>query len=597
MHTYAAPLRDIHFVMSELAGFDQIRELPGFEDISLELAHAVLDEAGKFASGVLAPLNRSADHQGARFRDGTVTTPEGTRDAYRQYCDAGWNGISAKPDYGGQGLPQCVAVGVREIMKSANHALMGGSTLTGAAAEALLHAGSDELKQRFVPKLVSGAWAGTMNLTEPQAGSDLSAIRTRAEPHADGNYRLFGQKIFITYGEHDLTENIVHLVLARLTTEPPGSKGGTLFLVPKFLVEADGSLGARNDVKCVSIEHKLGIRASPTCVMAYGDAGGAVGYLVGEPGRGLEHMFVMMNEARLGVGGEGIALAEAAFQLAREHALTRVQGREATTGERVAIIQHPDVRRMLLVMRSRIEAARALAFVVAAAIDRSNAHPDASERARCNSRVELLTPVMKGWSTEMGVEVASLGIQVHGGMGYIEETGAAQYLRDARITTIYEGTTGIQAIDLVSRKILRDGGAAIGSLVDDMRQTIVELAASAPGALPPALGSGLAQGVASLERATRWLLDNGRANPSAVLAVAVPYLHLVGTVCGGWMMARAALAAVRLRASGSSDIEFLEAKVATARFYVEHVLPHAAALAHTVAQGSSAVLSFRADRL
>jgi acyl-CoA dehydrogenase len=586
----------MHFVMRELAGLDQVRELPGFEDISDELAHAVLDEAGKFASGVFAPLNRSADHQGARFRDGVVITPDGTRDVYRQYCEAGWNGISAPAAYGGQALPQCLAVGVREIMKSANHALAGGSTLTGAAAEALLHAGSEELKQRYVPKLISGEWAGTMNLTEPQAGSDLSAIRTRAEPHVDGSYRIFGQKIFITYGEHDLTENIVHLVLARLTTEPPGSKGGTLFLVPKFLLKPDGSLGERNDVQCVSIEHKLGIRASPTCVMSYGDTDGAVGYLVGEPGRGLEHMFVMMNEARLGVGGEGIALAEAAYQLSRDYALTRVQGRDATTGERVAIAQHPDVRRMLLVMKSRVEAARALAFVVAAEIDRSNAHPDAPERARGRARVELLTPVVKAWSTEMGVEVTSLGIQVHGGMGYIEETGAAQYLRDVRITTIYEGTTGIQAMDLVSRKILRDGGAAVGALIDEMRQTVAGVATATPGALPTALG-GLAEAVVGLERATRWLLDNGRANPSAVLAVAVPYLHLVGTVCGGWMMARAALAAARLLASGSPDVGFLEAKVGTARFYCEHVLPQAAALSLTVTQGSSAVLGFGTDGL
>jgi acyl-CoA dehydrogenase len=584
------------FVMRELAGLDQVRELPGFEDISDELAQAVLDEAGKFASGVLAPLNRSADQQGARIRDGAVITPDGTRDVYRQYCAAGWNGISAPADYGGQGLPQCLAVGVREIMKSANHALAGGSTLTGAAAEALLHAGSEELKQRFVPKLVSGEWAGTMNLTEPQAGSDLSAIRTRAEPHADGSYRIFGQKIFITYGDHDLTENIVHLVLARLSTEPPVSKGATLFLVPKFLLQPDGSLGARNDVQCVSIEHKLGIRASPTCVMSYGDAGGAVGYLVGTPGRGMEHMFVMMNEARLGVGGEGIALAEAAYQLARDYALTRVQGRDATTGERVAIAQHPDVRRMLLVMKSRIEAARALAFVVAADIDRSNAHPDASQRARSRGRVELLTPIVKAWSTEMGVEVASLGIQVHGGMGYIEETGAAQYLRDVRITTIYEGTTGIQAMDLVSRKILRDGGAAVGALIGEMRQTVAEVAAAAPSSPLAALGR-LAEAVGDLERATRWLLDNGRATPGAVLAVAVPYLHLVGTVCGGWMMARAALAAARLLASDSPDADFLEAKIATARFYCEHVLPQAAALSLTVTQGSSAVLGFGTGRL
>jgi alkylation response protein AidB-like acyl-CoA dehydrogenase len=440
-----------------------------------------------------------------------------------------------------------------------------------------------------MPKLVSGEWTGTMNLTEPQAGSDLSAVRTRAVPEGD-HYRIQGTKIFITWGEHDMTENIVHLVLARLPDAPEGVKGISMFVVPKFMLNADGSPGARNDIRCVSIEHKLGIHGSPTCVLAYGDKGGAVGYLVGEANRGLEYMFTMMNHARLGVGMEGVAIAERAYQHALEYAKTRVQGRAIgqRSGDRVTIIHHPDVRRMLLTMRAQTEAMRALGYYAAGTLDRAKRHADAKERADHQSRLDLLTPVVKGWCTELAVEIASLGVQVHGGMGFVEETGAAQYLRDARITTIYEGTTGIQANDLIGRKVGAEKGATALALIAEMRALDASLAAVEPFA---AMRASFTQAVDGLEAATRWLVDRYRSEPEAAAAVAVPYLKLFGTVAGGWLMARAALMArERLNAAGA-DRAFLEGKLATTRFYLEHLLPQAGALAQTVTHGAASTLA------
>jgi len=590
MSTYSAPLKDMQFAIAEFAGLPGIAALPGCGEVNAELVEAVLTEAGKFAQGVLDPLNRSGDQRGAQWRDGVVTAPAGFRDAYEQFAAAGWNGLAASTDFGGQGLPHCIAMPLQEMWNSANMAFCLCPMLTTGVQEALTHHGSAALLQTYMPKLVSGEWTGTMNLTEPQAGSDLSAIRTHAVPEGD-HYRIQGTKIFITWGEHDMAANIVHLVLARLPDAPEGVKGISMFVVPKFLVNADGSSGQRNDIRCVSIEHKLGIHGSPTCVLAYGDNGGAVGYLVGAPNRGLEYMFTMMNHARLGVGMEGVAIAERAYQHALEYARTRVQGRAIgqRSGDRVTIIHHPDVRRMLMTMRAQTEAMRALGYYAAGALDRSKRHPDAQERARQQARLDLLTPVVKGWSTELAVEIGSLGEQVQGGMGFDEETGAAQYLRDARITTIYEGTTGIQANDLIGRKVGAEKGATALALIADMRELDAGLAAA--GERCAAMRAALAQAVDGLEAATRWLVDHYQQEPDVAAAVAVPYLKLFGTVAGGWMMARAALIARERLGASAADHEFLAAKMATARFYLEHLLPQAGALAQTVTGGAASTLA------
>src|SRR5512137_2642134 len=463
MSTYRAPLNEMQFVLTELAGLDQVAALPGFEEATPDVVSAILDEAAKFASNVLDPLNAGGDREGARLQDdGTVKTPAGFKDAYRQFCENGWNGLIKSSQYGGQGLPHLVGTAVEEMWHSSNLAFNLCAMLTQGAIEAIVLRGSQELKDRFLPNMVAGTWTGTMNLTEPQAGSDLAAVRTRAVPQGDGTYKLYGQKIFITYGEHDYTDNIIHLVLARTPDAPEGVKGISLFIVPKFMVNADGSLGARNDVHCVSLEHKLGIHASPTAVMAYGDHGGAIGYLVGEENRGLEYMFIMMNLARFSVGMEGVGIAERAYQRAVAYAKDRVQGRPVGAEKGAVgakIIEHPDIRRMLMTMRAHTEAMRAVAYVTSAAMDNAHRHTDAEARRRHQAFVDFMIPIVKGCSTEIAQEVASLGIQVHGGMGYIEETGAAQHFRDARITTIYEGTTGIQANDFIGRKTARDGGA------------------------------------------------------------------------------------------------------------------------------------------
>ena len=596
MSEYRAPIRDMQFVLKELAGLEELAKLPGCEEAAPDVVDAVLEEAAKFAEEVLSPLNASGDKEGARFSEGKVTTPKGFKEAYKLFAESGWTALGSEPEWGGQGLQRLVATPVAEMWKSANHAFSLCPLLTGGAIDALVLSGSDELKKTFLEKMVTGEWTGTMNLTEPGAGSDLAAVRTRAEPQADGSYRIFGQKIFITYGEHDMADNIVHLVLARTPTAPEGVKGISLFIVPKFLVKPDGTLGERNDAWCVSIEHKLGIHASPTAVMAFGDHGGAVGYLVGEENRGLEYMFVMMNVARFGVGMEGVSVSERAYQRARDYANERIQGTDIGVrgGPRVPIIAHPDVRRMLMTMRAQAEATRALAYVVAGAHDAATCHPDADQRQRNQAFVDLMIPVVKGWSTEIGIEVASLGIQVHGGMGYMEETGAAQYLRDARISTIYEGTTGIQANDLIGRKMARDGGAVFKRVIGVMREVERELAGSASADLE-AIGARLAVAVDALNRAGDWIVQRFPVDVRAVSASAVPFLRLFGVVAGGWQMARAALVA-QARVDAGDDDSFYHAKVITARFYADHLLTQAEGLASTVIDGSAAVLAMPLDQ-
>ena len=591
MSTYHAPLKDMQFVVRELADLEGVSALPGCGEVNAELLDAVFEEAAKFAREVLDPLNRSGDRQGARVDDGTVRAPDGFVAAYRQFIDAGWNGLAGRPAHGGQGLPFLAAMPVAEMWNGANLSFSLCPMLTSGVLEALSTHGSPEQQARFLPHLTSGRWSGTMNLTEPQAGSDLSAVRTRAVPEGD-HFRLHGTKIFITWGEHDLAENIVHMVLARTPDAPEGVKGISLFIVPKYLPATDGTPGELNDVKCVSIEHKLGIHASPTCVMSYGEGKGAIGYLVGEENRGLEYMFTMMNHARLGVGLEGVALAERAYQHALEYARTRVQGREIgqRSGDRVTIIHHPDVRRMLMSMRSQTEAMRALAYVAGAALDKARHHPEPAERQRSQALVDLLTPVVKGWCTEQAVEIASIGIQVHGGTGFVEESGAAQYLRDARITTIYEGTTGIQAADLVGRKIAMEKGTTALAVVAEMRALDADLEKVQDAGFA-SMRANLKEAVDALEAATRWLVATFPGNPKASAAVSVPYLKLFGTVAGGWLMARAALIARSRMTETGADQEFLKAKIATARFYAEHELPRALSLAREVTHGAESVLA------
>ena len=586
MSTYLAPLRDMRFVMTELAGLGELSSLPGFEDVSPELAEAVLDEAAKLATEVLAPLNKPGDEQGARLMKDGVVAADGFGKAYRQFTEGGWNGLSGDPEFGGQGLPELLQAATVEMWNSSNMAFALCPLLTAGATEALRQHGSEELKGRYLPKLISGEWTGTMNLTEPQAGSDLAAVRTKAVPEGD-HYRLSGQKIFITWGDHDMTDNVIHLVLARTPDAPEGVRGISLFVVPKFLLNADGSSGQRNDAHCVSLEHKLGIHASPTCVMSFGDQGGAIGYLVGQENKGLAHMFTMMNEARQKVGIQGLAIAERAYQQAREYAKERVQGRLASSksGGAVAIIHHPDVQRMLLTMKSQIEAMRAFAYVMAADMDRAHRDPDAGERTRRQARVDLLIPVLKAWCTELGVEIASTGVQVHGGMGYIEETGACQFLRDARIAPIYEGTTGIQAADLAGRKLASDGGAAMAALIAEMRQAAAEFARSQDTQVA-SIGAAFATGVEALDSATAWMLHALAGEPDAALASSVDYLMLTGYVCGGWQMGRAALVASR-KSAANEDPDFHRAKLATARYYADKVLPKANALLEAIRSGSS----------
>ncbi|HEY5929624.1 MAG TPA: acyl-CoA dehydrogenase [Burkholderiales bacterium] len=591
MSTYAAPIRDMKFVIKELVGLDDIAALPGCEEITPDLVDAVLEEAGNFATGVLDPLNIPGDRIGAKLDKNVVTAAPGFKNAFRQFSDGGWTGLNCDPQYGGQGLPHIISAHTSEMWNSANMAFCLCPMLTAGVVAALMRHGSEQQKDMYLPNLVSGKWTGTMNLTEPQAGSDLSAVRTRAVPEGD-HFRLHGTKIFITWGEHDMAENIIHMVLARTPDAPEGVKGISLFVVPKYMVGKDGAQGKRNDVNCVSIEHKLGIHGSPTCVMAYGEGEGAVGYLVGEENRGLEFMFTMMNFARLEVGIEGVAIAERAYQHALDYAKNRVQGREigVKTGERVSIIHHPDVRRMLMSMKAQTEAMRALATLASAHLDKALLHSDKSERAASQALFDLLTPVVKGWCTEQSIEIASLGVQVHGGMGFVEETGAAQYLRDARITTIYEGTTGIQANDLVGRKVAYEKGATIKVVIGLMRSFTGELGKVSHPALA-AIHKSLSEGIDALGESTDWLLKTNPSDMKAASAGAVPFLKLFGTVAGGWQMARAALIAKNRLDEKSEDFDFYRAKLGTARFYADHILPLAQAYKHEIVNGSSSVLA------
>jgi len=587
--SYVAPLKDMLFNIKYLAGIDQIAQLPGFEDAGFDTAQAVLEEAAKFNESVVSPLNWEGDKNPSSWHDGKVTATPGFKEAFEQFVQGGWQGLQHPVDFGGQGLPKTIGASCGEMQNSASISFALCPLLTDGAIEALLTAGSDELKAIYLENLVSGKWTGTMNLTEPQAGSDLAAVRTRAEPQADGSYKVFGTKIFITWGEHDMAENIIHLVLARVSGAPEGVKGISLFVVPKFKVNQDGSLGAHNDVHCVSIEHKMGIKASPTAVLQFGDHGGSVGYLVGQENRGLEYMFIMMNAARFGVGVQGIAIAERAYQTAVTFAKERVQSRpvDGSIMASAPIIHHPDVKRMLMTMRAYTEGCRAMATVAASAFDAAHHHPDVQTRKDNQTFYEFMVPLIKGYSTEMSLEVTSLGVQVHGGMGYIEETGCAQYYRDAKILTIYEGTTAIQANDLVGRKTSRDGGQSAKALARQIEAT---------ESLLVACGNTDAVVVARRLKAAReafldvvnFVAGNSKASPNAVYSGSVPYLMLAGNLMAGWQLGRALLGAVEQIAQGV-DVPFMQAKITTARFYADHLLTKAPGIRDSIVEGADSV--------
>ena len=578
---YVAPVKDMLFVMNELAGLADVVAYPAYAQagVDVDLAPAILEESAKFNQDVVAPLNWPGDQNPSSWKDGVVTTTPGFKEAFEQFAAAGWQGVVHPAEFGGQGLPKLIAAACFEMVHSASLSFALCPMLTDGAIETLLTAAGPEIQAQYVPNMISGEWTGSMCLTEPQAGSDLSMVRSKAVPEGDGTYKIFGTKIYITYGEHDMAKNIVHLVLARTPDAPEGVKGISLFVVPKFLVNADSSLGERNDVHCVSIEHKLGIKASPTAVLQFGDHGGAIAYLVGEENRGLEYMFVMMNAARFAVGMQGIAVAERAYQKAVQYAKDRVQSRDLDgSAGPVAIIHQPDVKRMLMTMRSYTEVCRALAYYAAAANDAQHASSDETERKSSQAIYEFLVPIVKGFSTEMSIEVASLGIQVHGGMGFIEETGAAQHYRDARILTIYEGTTAIQANDLLSRKTVRDGGATAKVLLQKMAETEKQLLASGSVDAQAVLKQ-LIIGRTAFEEALAYILANAKTDTKAVYAGSFAYLRLSGLVLGGWQMARSLLAAERLR---DSDPAFYHAKINTARFFAENLLPQASALATSI---------------
>jgi len=588
MADYVPPLRDIRFVLEQLVGLDGLSKLGAYQHADPDTVFGVVEESGRFMADVVGPLNRVGDAVGVTLDgDGKVTTPPGFRDAYRQYADAGWGAVPFPPEFGGGGFPWLVAVVMQEMLASASMVFSQCPLLTQGAIDMLAQHGSPWQQATFLEKMVSGEWTGTMDLTEPGAGSDLGAVRTKAVPAGDGTWRITGQKIFITFGEHDLAGNIIHIVLARVPGAPPGTKGISCFIVPRYLVDEDGSLGARNDLRCVSIEHKLGTHASPTCVMSFGEGGGAIGHLIGEANQGMRYMFTMMNTARLSVGVQGLSLAERSYQDALRYAQERRQGRAvgAPAGEPSPIVEHPDVRRMLLTMKAYIEAMRAMLYTNAVSIDLAREHPDQAEREARRELVDLLTPVCKAWCTDLGVELTSIALQVHGGMGYVEETGVAQYLRDSRVAPIYEGTNGIQAIDLVTRKVPMRGGGVVADLLAQIQALDPELAAAGPELA--AMRSALASGVSVLREATDWIMSRGLAEPNDALAGATPYLRLSGLVIGGWLLARSALAASRLLGdAGGSDVIFLRAKIGTARFYTEQLLPQAVGLLPAVTAGA-----------
>jgi alkylation response protein AidB-like acyl-CoA dehydrogenase len=598
MADYQAPLRDMRFVLNEVLNTAQLSELPGLEAATPDVVDAVLEEAGKLATGAIGVLNAAGDAQGSKLVDGHVSTPDGFKEAYKTFIDGGWNGLAFPEEIGGQGLPFTVGLAVNEMITSSNLAFSLCPLLTTGAVEALMKHAAPDLRDKYLEKLVTGEWTGTMNLTEPHAGSDVGALKSRAEPQADGSYRITGTKIFITYGDHDLTENIVHLVLARTPGGPPGTKGISLFLVPKFLVKDDGSLGDRNDVRCVSLEHKLGIHASPTAVMSYGDNDGAIGWLVGEENKGMSCMFTMMNHARLMVGLEGLAIADRAYQQALEYARERKQGRRPGQPADVdaPIIEHPDVRRMLMTMKATIEAMRGIALSAGVAYDIAKHHPDDTVRADNQGRVDLLTPIVKAWCTDMGVDIASLGVQVHGGMGFIEETGAAQHYRDARIAPIYEGTNGIQALDLVGRKMMQMGGKPLDDYLGEIRNVCAALREETdPDGHLAEIDSALSTGVEALDSATSWLRDAmGRSYDDAA-AGATSYLRMFGTVAGGFVLAQSALAAHRSLSEGGDNTGFYQNKILTARFFAEQVLPQAAALLGPVTRGADTLYAIEPE--
>jgi 3-(methylthio)propanoyl-CoA dehydrogenase len=596
MHmAYTAPIKDMLFDIRHLAGIDEIAKMPGFDEAGFETAQAVLEECAKFNEGVVAPLNVEGDRNPSSWKDGKVTTTPGFKEAFKQYAEGGWQGLQHPQDFGGQGLPKTIGAACGEMLNSANLSFALCPLLTDGAIEALLTAGSDDLKATYLENLVSGKWTGTMNLTEPQAGSDLALVRTRAEPQPDGTYKIFGTKIFITYGEHDMAENIVHLVLARVTGAPEGVKGISLFVVPKFMVGKDGSLGARNDVQCVSIEHKLGIKASPTAVLQFGDHGGAVGYIVGQENRGLEYMFIMMNAARYAVGVQGIAIAERSYQHAVAYAKERIQSRpvDGSMNASAPIIHHPDVKRMLMTMRAYTEGCRALATVAAAAYDAAHHHADKEVRRQNQAFYEFMVPLVKGYSTEMSLEVTSLGVQVHGGMGFIEETGAAQYYRDAKILTIYEGTTAIQANDLVGRKTARDGGNTAKAIAAQIEKTEAQLAKSGSVAAR-AVHKRLAAARQAFLDVVAFIASSSKSSPNAAFAGSVPYLMLAGNVMAGWQLARSLLVAEELLAKGE-DTAFMQAKIATSRFYAEHILAKAPGIRDAIVEGAESVTALPVD--
>ncbi len=593
--SYVAPIKDMLFDIRHLANIDQVAQMPGFEDAGFDTAQAVLEEAAKFNQDVLSPLNWEGDKNPSSWKDGVVSTTPGFKQAYGQFAEGGWQGLQHPAEFGGQGLPKTIGAACIEMVNSANMSFALCPLLTDGAIEALLTAGSDELKATYLENLVSGKWTGTMNLTEPQAGSDLAMVRSRAEPQPDGTYKVFGTKIYITYGEHDMAENIVHLVLARVTGAPEGVKGISLFVVPKFMVNRDGSCGARNDVHCVSIEHKMGIKASPTAVLQYGDHGGAVGYIVGQENRGLEYMFIMMNAARYAVGVQGIAIAQRAYQKAVAFAKDRVQSRpvDGSIQASAPIIHHPDVKRMLMTMRAYTEGCRAMASVAAAAYDAAHHHPQADVRKQNQAFYEFMVPLVKGYSTEMSLEVTSLGVQVHGGMGFIEETGAAQYYRDAKILTIYEGTTAIQANDLIGRKTARDGGQTALAIAAQIAGTEAELTASGTE-MAVAVARRLQAARAAFTDVVNFVAGNTKASPNAVFGGSVPYLMLAGNLMAGWQMARALLVAQEQIAIGN-DIAFMQAKVITARFYADHLLAKAPGMRNSIVEGAECVTALALD--
>ncbi|MXZ15725.1 MAG: acyl-CoA dehydrogenase [Acidimicrobiales bacterium] len=614
MSEYSAPVDDMLFVLEHIAELDGLAAHEQFAHADLETAGALLDEAGRFMSSEVAPLNVPGDQQGLGFDEGVITHPDGFGEAYRKFVGAGWNGMAFDPDFGGGGMPWCVGLAVQEMLTSASMAFSLCPLLTQGAIDALLHHADETLQQTYLPKMISGEWSGTMNLTEPHAGSDVGALTSRAEPRPDGSYLITGTKIFITYGEHELADNIIHLVLARTPDSPPGTRGISLFLVPKFLVNPDGSLGERNDLRAVSTEHKIGIHASPTCVMSYGDNGGAVGYMVGPEHGGMRAMFTMMNNARLSVGLQGLSLTERAYQQARDYAVERKQGRaigtELPPGQSSPIVDHADVRRMLMTMRANAEAMRCVMYLNAAAIDESLSAADPDERAQADELVALLTPISKGWGTDLGVEMTSLGVQVHGGMGYVEETGAAQHWRDSRIAPIYEGTNGIQAADLAFRKLPLDGGKAMARLIGQIGETAAELAASDEADLK-AISASLSAGAEAFGNAAMWLGTQLASAPNDVAAGSTPFMRLAGVVVGGWLLARSAQAAANLLAeqglsvaeardaggSGPSGPQFLADKIATAHFYATQILSGAAGLVPAVTGGADQFYAIPADRL